>query len=126
MSELVCQTCGEHFGCAAETGSAQACWCMAYPALLPLPTDSQGCLCPPCLKKQIQSRIEAYCQSITPEQALAGVARKYARKGPLQEGIDYTLDAEGRFVLSRWYLLKRGHCCQNGCTHCPYGFQPEA
>tara|TARA_R110000765_G_scaffold279029_2_gene376692 strand:- start:241 stop:369 length:129 start_codon:yes stop_codon:yes gene_type:complete len=22
--------------------------------------------------------------------------------------------------LSRAYLLKRGYCCKNGCTNCPY------
>ncbi len=25
-------------------------------------------------------------------------------------------------ALSRDYLLRRGHCCQEGCRNCPYGF----
>ncbi|MBA3607814.1 MAG: hypothetical protein H0W43_04785 [Chthoniobacterales bacterium] len=25
-------------------------------------------------------------------------------------------------ALSREYLLRRGHCCQEGCRNCPYGF----
>lgn len=30
--------------------------------------------------------------------------------------------AEGYIVFTEKYLLKRGYCCQNGCKHCPYGF----
>nr|MBA3899940.1 urocanate hydratase [Bacteroidota bacterium] len=29
---------------------------------------------------------------------------------------------EGYVVFTEKYLLKRGHCCQNRCRHCPYGF----
>jgi len=35
------------------------------------------------------------------------------------EGIDYIME-NGLLVMSRWYLLRRGHCCENGCRHCPY------
>jgi Family of unknown function (DUF5522) len=35
------------------------------------------------------------------------------------EGLDYYFDA-GRMVLTARYLLARGHCCDNGCRHCPY------
>ena len=31
------------------------------------------------------------------------------------------LDPEtGLFVLTAAYLRDRGHCCGNGCRHCPY------
>lgn len=36
------------------------------------------------------------------------------------EGVDYTLDESGRFVLSASFLLKRGTCCSNGCRNCPF------
>ena len=36
------------------------------------------------------------------------------------EGLDFYFD-EGLMVLTRHYLLNRGHCCNNGCLHCPYG-----
>ena len=36
---------------------------------------------------------------------------------------DYYLDEQGRLVFTEHYLLKRGYCCQNGCRHCPYGFE---
>lgn len=44
---------------------------------------------------------------------------------PLRENIDYTLDDQGNFVFSRSYLLARGHCCQSGCTHCPYDYSSK-
>jgi len=36
------------------------------------------------------------------------------------EGLDFYFD-EGLMVLTRRYLLNRGHCCNNICRHCPYG-----
>ncbi|OWY19794.1 hypothetical protein C7N43_25325 [Sphingobacteriales bacterium UPWRP_1] len=44
-------------------------------------------------------------------------------KEPLTEGLDYYIDEQGRWVFTQHYLLKRGYCCQNGCRHCPYGFE---
>ncbi len=38
----------------------------------------------------------------------------------LIKGIDYYLNAQGLMVLTAHYLRKRGYCCGNGCTHCPY------
>ncbi len=35
---------------------------------------------------------------------------------------DFYHTAEGYIVFTAKYLLKRGYCCQNGCKHCPYGF----
>jgi len=26
----------------------------------------------------------------------------------------------GKFVLTERFHLRRGHCCGNGCRHCPY------
>ncbi|MGI8890389.1 MAG: DUF5522 domain-containing protein [Chthoniobacterales bacterium] len=31
-------------------------------------------------------------------------------------------DFEPDGALSRDFLLRRGRCCQEGCRHCPYGF----
>lgn len=33
--------------------------------------------------------------------------------------------AEGYIIFTEKYLLKRGYCCQNGCKHCPYGFNKK-
>ena len=35
---------------------------------------------------------------------------------------DYYTTPEGFIVFTEAYHLKRGHCCQSGCKHCPYGF----
>lgn len=32
----------------------------------------------------------------------------------------YMDPSSGLFVLTSDQLLKRGHCCGNGCRHCPY------
>ncbi|HJY64120.1 MAG TPA: DUF5522 domain-containing protein, partial [Ignavibacteria bacterium] len=35
---------------------------------------------------------------------------------------DFYKTEEGYIVFTEKYHLKRGFCCQNGCKHCPYGF----
>jgi hypothetical protein len=35
---------------------------------------------------------------------------------------DFYHNEEGYIVFTEQYHLKRGHCCQSGCKHCPYGF----
>lgn len=37
----------------------------------------------------------------------------------LLEGVDYVLE-EGKMVLTREFLLKRGYCCNSKCRNCPY------
>ncbi|MGQ0553775.1 MAG: DUF5522 domain-containing protein [Planctomycetota bacterium] len=72
-----------------------------------------------------QRRVEIadLLRSLTPEQARTGIGRQYAHDGPLEPGLDYTVEA-GNLVFSAWYLFKRGTCCESGCRHCPYGFAP--
>lgn len=41
----------------------------------------------------------------------------------LVEGVDYYVD-DGKFVFTAEYHLKRGHCCNSKCRHCPYGLAP--
>lgn len=40
----------------------------------------------------------------------------------MQEGEDYYYNKMGLMVLTAKYLLKRGYCCGNKCTHCPYDY----
>lgn len=40
----------------------------------------------------------------------------------LIEGEDFCYDDHGHMIFTEKYLLKRGHCCQSGCRHCPYGY----
>ncbi len=44
---LACAGCGTEFSCER---SAQ-CWCAAEALKLPMPTGSDDCLCPDCLRK---------------------------------------------------------------------------
>lgn len=30
---------------------------------------------------------------------------------------------DGKFVLTERYHWRRGHCCGNGCRHCPYSHE---
>jgi hypothetical protein len=38
---------------------------------------------------------------------------------------DFYYSPEGYIIFTEKYLLKRGYCCQNGCRHCPYGFNKK-
>ena len=38
---------------------------------------------------------------------------------------DFYLNEEGFIVFTEKHHLKRGHCCKNGCKHCPYGFDKK-
>jgi hypothetical protein len=40
----------------------------------------------------------------------------------LKENIDYYINADGNFVFTREYHLKRGSCCKNKCLHCPWNY----
>ncbi|HKY62066.1 MAG TPA: DUF5522 domain-containing protein [bacterium] len=42
----------------------------------------------------------------------------------LHFGKDYYFNEDGFMVFTAAYLLKRGYCCESGCRHCPYGFDP--
>jgi hypothetical protein len=43
-------------------------------------------------------------------------------KGKELEPDDFYYSEQGYIVFTEKYHLKRGYCCQNGCKHCPYGF----
>ncbi len=45
--------------------------------------------------------------------------------GPLLEGVDFYVNADGLMVFTKHYLTRRGYCCESGCEHCPYGFEKK-
>jgi hypothetical protein len=47
-------------------------------------------------------------------------------KKPNLEPDEYYYSEEGYIIFTEKYLLKRGYCCQNGCKHCPYGFNKKS
>ncbi len=115
-----CQRCQASFGCTASLN--ELCWCMDYPTLLSMPNaraEMNDCVCPACLTSLIKAQIELsiddrIVHTFAPAAAIA------LKDQPLIEGLDYTIE-NGNWVLSRWYLLKRGECCGNACRNCPYG-----
>ena len=42
----------------------------------------------------------------------------------LKEGEDYYVE-NGFLVFTEEFHLKRGHCCDSGCRHCPYAKSQE-
>jgi len=42
----------------------------------------------------------------------------------LVQGVDYYLE-DGKLVFTAEHHLKRGHCCNSKCRHCPYGLAPS-
>jgi hypothetical protein len=45
-------------------------------------------------------------------------------RGRLELQIDYTLE-DGKVVLTRDFLLRRGYCCNHRCRNCPYKGAPD-
>lgn len=112
-----CPACTKSFRCGTHGSS---CWCAEMPAILGIPPahSTTTCLCPDCLARTIGQRIHQHLDSLSHQDALH-LARQQAPSPKLFEHIDYTVDNH-QWVFTRWYLLKRGHCCGEKCRHCPY------
>ncbi|HOZ83860.1 MAG TPA: DUF5522 domain-containing protein [Niabella sp.] len=39
------------------------------------------------------------------------------------ENSQYYFNEDGLVVFTEAYHLQRGHCCGNGCLHCPYDYE---
>jgi hypothetical protein len=88
-----CWKCGAEFACGAQDSSAR-CWCEALPPVGPISAGAD-CLCSACLAQVAASRSRP------------------------REGEDYYREGAA-IVFTAHYHLVRGHCCGNGCRHCPY------
>jgi hypothetical protein len=99
MQHKVCTNCSAELTCGSKE---ENCWCMAYTPLTKL-DENNDCLCETCLKKVIQAETQS-------------------SESPVEQEADYYIE-NGFYVFTRSYHLKRGHCCKNGCRHCPYGFK---
>ncbi len=47
------------------------------------------------------------------------LADPYRAQAKLVKNVDFTIEDE-LYVFSKWYLIKQGKCCKNGCKNCPY------
>ena len=107
-----CTQCQQNFTCTADTH----CWCTQYPAIS-WSSPTGECYCADCLLEAMAYEINYNKLPLTPQ-----IKEEISGLGPpkaLKEGIDYTL-SKGLMVLTRWYLLRRGQCCDNRCKSCPY------
>lgn len=114
MTAKNCSVCNQEFGCGAGTGN---CWCMAFPPVMS-PTLEQDCFCPSCLSEAINNRIGVLVDEKGMDEFQKFV-EPYRSKSKLIKNVDYTVD-NGLYVFSKWYLVKQGECCNNGCKNCPY------
>jgi prepilin-type N-terminal cleavage/methylation domain-containing protein/prepilin-type processing-associated H-X9-DG protein len=104
----LCPLCGgpNHCQLCSIVGTKGPCWCALFeiPAALiarvPEEFRNRSCICQPCVETFHRGRITPAPPALAPG--------------------DYYLDECGRMVFTRGYLLRRGHCCGNGCLHCPY------
>lgn len=103
-AELLCQSCEE-------------CWCSNYPPILPL-KGNNGCLCANCLEVKIKDEVTKYMRELTTEKIK--VVQSLGKPSQFIDGIDYTINSNGSWVFTGWYLLRQGECCDNNCTNCPY------
>jgi len=111
-----CPKCSTKLTCHSDLNSA--CWCADFPKIMPM-DHTEGCLCPDCLKQEIIKTINHYVATYSTKELVA-LAKKYDETRTNQiEGIDYTIE-NGMLVFSKWYHIRRGHCCGNGCVNCAY------
>ncbi|UCS92834.1 hypothetical protein KZP23_19510 [Echinicola marina] len=111
VKEKHCPNCQNKFHCSSQ------CWCSAFPPIFPL-EDGKGCLCPSCLKAEAINSINNYTASLDGQKVKT--IQKLGLPEQLIEGIDYTINEQGFYVFTAWYLLRQGKCCGNGCKNCPY------
>lgn len=68
--------------------------------------------------EKIEEAVEKFEKGEIENPALPYLGQTQAHS--LIEGIDYYMNDEGLTVFTAWYHLKRGECCGNACSHCPY------
>lgn len=118
MTQLNCTQCHTTLTCNVDNISA--CWCNELPAILPLDTNATSCLCRKCTLNKLSTFLEDIYKQ--PIKSQIGFAKQFRGSDNLIEGLDYTMQ-NGYMVFSKWFFLKRGSCCKNGCKNCPYGFK---
>jgi hypothetical protein len=108
--ELRCPTCGTK-GKANEI----PCWCFELPNGL-VPTPEKKFNCSRATVQDLRNAIDQYCVDLDEEKR-----RKIKELGPAKRPIpllDYDTNLSGNVVFTRWYHLRRGFCCGNGCLNC--------
>lgn len=110
IREKSCPTCKTVFNCTDN------CWCNEFPPIIPV--NNKGCLCKDCLTKEVKNHIQDYLKNLTPKRIKK--IQKLGLPSNFISGIDYTINENGNWVFTSWYLLRQGKCCNNNCSNCPY------
>jgi len=117
LNTKTCSACSQEFACGP--GEQKNCWCASYPSVIPL-EDGKDCFCPSCFHQKMIAETQAYVEKAKLDPTLIDDLQRFSLNEALIEGIDYTTNEQGLMVLSAWYLLRRGYCCENNCQNCPY------
>lgn len=117
IRQKYCSVCNEFFSCGNKS-EIERCWCNDLPPIFII-DGINDCLCPSCLKIATVAKIEEYAATITPENAKENKAKDLPKTTHFIENIDYYME-DGKYIFTKWFHLKRGSCCGNGCRHCPY------
>ncbi len=116
MPKIKCSECSQPLTCL----SSGDCWCNSYPKLMDL-DDAKTCLCAKCLELALAKKILDNNKQLSSEQMKEVGA--LGEPEQLIQDLHYTMEiVKGKrlMMLSKWYLLRRGYCCDNGCRNCPY------
>ncbi|MGF1636791.1 MAG: cysteine-rich CWC family protein [Cyclobacteriaceae bacterium] len=117
MRAKKCTLCNQNFICESDSEHS-TCWCYRYPHINKV-TEDQDCLCATCLQNKIIRSINAFVEAYKKGESPNLAQQNYYSQTELIEGIDYYIENKN-WVFTEWFHLKRGHCCGNGCRHCPY------
>lgn len=109
-----CHNCNQSFQCNLQCDSH--CWCADYPAVSYF-DGVESCFCHRCLTTHIANQLENFIE-LNSTNDIIKFAKQFKVKD-LIENIDYTVN-KGNIVFTKWFHLKRGYCCKNGCTNCPF------
>jgi hypothetical protein len=105
-----CEKCQATFEC--RMGDPSRCQCsevlLSAQTRAFLEQTDFDCLCKNCLS-DINQKFALLAQETFPNSQ------------NLRANFHYYVE-NGLWVFTENYHLLRGHCCQSGCRHCPYGF----
>jgi hypothetical protein len=82
------------------------------------PTSEEDWFCPSCLSEAINQKIDSLVREKGMEEFQKFV-EPHRTQTKLVKNVYYTIN-DGLYVFSKWYLIKQGDCCNNGCKNCPY------
>lgn len=115
VKRKICPLCKQPFSC-GNISEKEICWCNDFPPIFSL-ENAVDCLCSYCLKQEAIKKIDWYIESKNEENDT--IKFDLPKQEKLIEDIDFYFENDN-LVYTKWYLLKKGSCCETNCKHCPY------